>query len=666
MAAQDIERGADAGAIADYRMSWITINALLRSGRSWSGHERHCVYLNLGEGSMANISSISGLDYPEDGRGLALTDWDHDGDWDLWITNRTAPTVRVLRNEVGQDAHFIALRLQGTTANRDAIGARVTLLGTPAPAIQTVRAGDAFVSHSSKWIQFGLGAEAPSSLGVSIRWPDGTQETLTDLPIDQRYTVIQGSGGAVPLPGPPPLARAASTKTSVLKPDGIDSAPSPGAGVGVGGLRTVAYSRLPFPRMRLPGFPNQAVEVGGMSGVPFLVNLWGSWCAPCLRELGDLARRASDLENRGLRVYALSTDRLDPEIGDEEATREVVKKLGLPFTMAWADDTAIAGLEAVQRVLLDEQSPLPSSFLVDDRGRMAVLYRGPVTAEQVLADIELLPHSGTALNEIATPFEGIRHSWPSRIDPLQVALKLYESGDVAHVRRYLGQLIETEETKAPGHEDVSGDALHYFLGTLLEEAGQRDRSIAAYQSALRHNPQHAQAHRNLARQLLRAGKIDPALDHFQQASAHSTHDDSLRFEWISALYQTRRLSDAIEALHGWIRDRPGNPRAMRLLSWILSTSADSAYRNGEEALRLARASFDGNPATDPAGAQITAAALAELGRFDEAIGFLDGVIATQEEVRGANGPAQSAAAAQLATLKRHREAYARKQPWRER
>ncbi len=89
---------------------------MMSGGRSFSGNERNCCFLNMGavpaaEDRFANISAVSGLDYPDDGRAVALVDWDHDGHLDMWISNRNAPRLRLMRNEVPRGNHFLALRL---------------------------------------------------------------------------------------------------------------------------------------------------------------------------------------------------------------------------------------------------------------------------------------------------------------------------------------------------------------------------------------------------------------------------------------------------------------------------------------------------------------------------------------------------------------------------
>ena len=52
---------------------------MIRDGRSWSGRERNCCFLNTADGKFSDISAVSGFDFIDDSRALAVGDWDGDG-----------------------------------------------------------------------------------------------------------------------------------------------------------------------------------------------------------------------------------------------------------------------------------------------------------------------------------------------------------------------------------------------------------------------------------------------------------------------------------------------------------------------------------------------------------------------------------------------------------
>ena len=197
-----------ANAVRNYADSWRATLKLVRSGYSWSGNERNCVFLNCTESSLSNdvrfsdASAISGLDFPDDGRAVAVVDWDHDGDLDLWLRNRTAPRLRLMLNSTVQLApatQSVSLRLIGTQSNRDAIGARVVLQfknsNQSHSRTQSIRAGDGFLSQSSKLIHFGLPSTATIEQ-LTIFWPGAEPEIIRDITAGSNYEVTQGTGQA--------------------------------------------------------------------------------------------------------------------------------------------------------------------------------------------------------------------------------------------------------------------------------------------------------------------------------------------------------------------------------------------------------------------------------------------------------------------------------------
>ena len=177
--AKSPEENAPGSEILRYDLGWRAINEMLRSGRSLSGHERNCFFLNLGGAGSSRFADASyavDADLDDDGRVLALADWDYDGDPDMWIANRSGPQLRYLRNDLVEVKNFIALRLLGTKTNRDAIGARVTITSADGSTqTQSVHAGQGYLGQSSKWLHFGL-CSATAITKVTVSWPGGSTE----------------------------------------------------------------------------------------------------------------------------------------------------------------------------------------------------------------------------------------------------------------------------------------------------------------------------------------------------------------------------------------------------------------------------------------------------------------------------------------------------------
>ncbi len=166
---------------------------LIRSGTSAFGQQRNRCYLSIGKLGFANFSGVSGVDFLDDARAVATTDWDHDGDVDVIMTSRNGPQLRILSNENRKQNGYLHFKLRGTTSNRDAIGARVELFlnGRDAPLVKFVSAGSGNLSQSSKRLFFGLGNKTRIEKAV-VTWPDGKQQTFDRLVPNTRYVITEG------------------------------------------------------------------------------------------------------------------------------------------------------------------------------------------------------------------------------------------------------------------------------------------------------------------------------------------------------------------------------------------------------------------------------------------------------------------------------------------
>ena len=123
------------------------------------------------------------------GRGLAIGDFDNDGDSDLLLMNVGEPVL--LRNDGGNRNHWLGISLIGTTSNRDGIGAKVIVTAGGRRRTKQRLGGTSYCSASDPRLLFGLGASALID-EVEVRWPSGQISTLKNVGANQ-YLAIKES-----------------------------------------------------------------------------------------------------------------------------------------------------------------------------------------------------------------------------------------------------------------------------------------------------------------------------------------------------------------------------------------------------------------------------------------------------------------------------------------
>ena len=130
------------------------------------------------------------LDRPLVGRGLATGDYDNDGRVDALVVDSEGE-VLLLHNETPKAGHWLLLRLIGHRGNRDGYGAEVTLETTQRKLFRHCHADGSFLSSSDPRLHFGLGTENRVRK-ITIRWPGGNIQTLSDVAADHILTVEEG------------------------------------------------------------------------------------------------------------------------------------------------------------------------------------------------------------------------------------------------------------------------------------------------------------------------------------------------------------------------------------------------------------------------------------------------------------------------------------------
>lgn len=159
------------------------------------------LYRNDGEGTFADISDDAGsaLSGTHLSRGVATGDIDGDGRLDLVIVNNDAAPI-IARNASPQAGHWVSLWLEGRTANRSAIGARVEATAGGRDMVRNVMGARSYLSAPDLRVHFGLG-DATTVERLVIHWPGGPEQVIQGLAADAFYHVIQGEVPARYTPG---------------------------------------------------------------------------------------------------------------------------------------------------------------------------------------------------------------------------------------------------------------------------------------------------------------------------------------------------------------------------------------------------------------------------------------------------------------------------------
>ena len=574
-----------------YRQGWKDLTNLILSGESFSGNERNCAFLNTGGARFATASAASGFDFIDDGRALTTVDWDFDGDLDFWLTNRTAPRLRFLRNDYPTKNHFLVVGLEGVTVNRDAIGARVELLTKAASGgvekqIRSLRAGEGFLGQSSKWIHFGLGSDSEIDRLV-VRWPGASAEEFSGLSRDRFYRIVQGTGRAHRFE--PPIQPQRLTRSTVKLPKRTVQS------------QTLLTSAIPVPDLPYFNFSGEAMKLSDVYGSdqPLLINLFASWCVPCVAELKAFSQSEESLRAAQLQVLALSLDGLGGGAGTPEQAREFLNRIQFPFLSGRATDDFLESLQIIHDVLFDARRslPIPTSILLDRSGQLAALYRGPVEIDRVQADLATLALDDRERVQTALPFAGRWIAPPPQIRLVSVASDLLEEGDltIAHnyISRYKPRLVEDEEyagllfdlgnrfndRKLFKHaESFYRDAVkadpeyakaYHALGLKLQEWGHLDEALAAYRNAVDADPNLSKPHFMLGLALVEQSgerKLEEAIVHFRSALRLEPDYLYAHFYLGMALEQSGRQAEALPAYREALRIDPRFEPARQRLS----------------------------------------------------------------------------------------------------
>jgi peroxiredoxin len=120
----------------------------------------------------------------------------------------------------------------------------------------------------------------------------------------------------------------------------------------------------PLPDFTLPDLQGNPVQLSKRQGNVIFINIWATWCPPCVEEMPTIQQLYEQLHGHGLEVLAISVDALGTQV-----VGPFMQKHRLTFPVL---------LDAASRIpRLYRTSGVPESFIVDKRGRLVEKIVGP-------------------------------------------------------------------------------------------------------------------------------------------------------------------------------------------------------------------------------------------------------------------------------------------------
>ncbi len=255
---------------------------------SLSGSERNHLFIKDHHGVFVDVSGNSGLDSANDGRAIAVFDFDRDGFQDFLLTNANGQTLNLFRNQVGElesSSNFVAIRLVGGNknpnairdfSNRDGIGARVTVTAGAKNHLRELHCGEGLAAQNSQTLIVGLDLALEASK-IKIVWPSGLTQQVKHIKSHSLVTFFEdnmethdGTGVYVADYKPAKISEVVSSNRS---------------------------SRLPF---------EHAPDTDGIA----VYTAMATWCPTCQKHLPELNRIKSTFGGT-IPVYAIPIDGKD-------------------------------------------------------------------------------------------------------------------------------------------------------------------------------------------------------------------------------------------------------------------------------------------------------------------------------------------------------------------
>ena len=172
---------------------------IAHSGFNLSSYERTRVFLNRRGRDFLDISYLTRADTDGDGRCVVAGDFRNNGRLDVVVRKVGADQkagrypLQVYENNFPQ-RHYLKVTLRGTRSNKQGVGARLVAVVNGQQLVREMYPLNSYRSQMANIVHFGLG-DHDRVERLTIRWPSGAEQVLTDLAGDRHVVIEEGKEG---------------------------------------------------------------------------------------------------------------------------------------------------------------------------------------------------------------------------------------------------------------------------------------------------------------------------------------------------------------------------------------------------------------------------------------------------------------------------------------
>ncbi len=368
----------DAFADSNEAEAWSDENEDISNLRHpFSGSERNRLFLNRAGKQFLNVSGLSGVDSPADGRVAVWFDYDRDGRQDLAVINSSSPLLQLYRNQIGpRDAEsthgFIVVRFVGgnrTTkpseqfSNRNGLGAKVRVKLDSQSLLREHLPSQGLAGQNSSVMLIGIGQHKTVER-LDITWPSGRTQSANGIAAGTAVTVFENADDRPTDANPEwPPGFSMNRWRRQFEPSPDRTNPSLAA------LET---------RLN-PSAILEAVQSDSAAPEVLVVTTMASWCTSCARHQPTVNELRDAFSRSEVEVVGFAADPDDPA----DAVQEFLERHNALYPAIVDPPDKLRG--TIDRVLAESHASdaLPTSIIVAKDGRVISVEGGIPTVSQL-------------------------------------------------------------------------------------------------------------------------------------------------------------------------------------------------------------------------------------------------------------------------------------------